>query len=456
MNGFKKVLEFLKSLFLPRKMAQHMNMPFILSLIILMLASCLNIATSNIRMPKDVEKALEFPTLFEEIDDKFKLYASDGKELPQISIVNNTADKKGNIKVGDEEKEVAWPTYYFQSDEDGVYHNVFEKDGKFIEVTVVTCDEMYSTYGTIDKPMSVDHFDLEGYFKQEQKANTEYILYVFTLDTIHYMFGLNQVEDGKSTKAIANNLLFECNDSGEFKYFLPKDESELKVNAYGDFDTTLWTQDAILEDRINFAPTKEYYDQLVSEGLTISYDQYKQMVAKIVPANRHLKNLSNALYGGAYSYTHLMSDNFKFEEINTSFPKFQQGFKTSVIEFNSGLQKTTSLIVSAFITLIFPFFLAGITWIMSKSFYMNKFRQYYAIAALCFGMTTIVALIAGFFVAYTKMAFVLLVIGAVYYIVATFRINTLQKEEDENKNDDPKPKEPIKYSKISDDTTFIG
>ena len=73
-------------------------------------------------------------------------------------------------------------------------------------------------------------------------------------------------------------------------------------------------------------------------------------------------------------------------------------------------------------------------------------------------MTTIIALIAGFFVSYTEISFALLVIASIYYIIATFRINTMDDEN--NKNDKEKntekEKEPIKYSKISDDTSIIG
>lgn len=456
MNGLNKILDFLKSLFLPRKMARHMNMPFILSLLILMFASCLNIATSNIRASKDAENALNFPSLFNEINEGFKLSDATGNLLPVISVINNTTDKFGKITLGEEEKEVAWPTYYFQADENGVYHNVYENNGKYLDMTIVTCDDLFSAYGTIDTPLSIPHFDLEGYLKQKQNANTEYVLYVFTLDSIYFLFGLDQVSDGKSTKAVSNNLLFECYDSGEFKYYLPKDESELVFNAYGNFDTTKWTNDAASDDQINFSATKEHYQSLVNEGLTISFEQYKQMVLAISPTNRHLKNLSNALYGGAYPYTYLISIGFDFEVINTSIPKFQSGFKDAVVEYNAGIQKTMSLLVSAFITLLFPLFLAFVTWIMSKSFYMNKFKQYYAIASLCFAMTTILALIGGFFVTYTDMAFPLLVIGAVYYIVATFRINTSEKNSDPNDNDQEKPKKPIKYSKISDDVSQIG
>ena len=182
------------------------------------------------------------------------------------------------------------------------------------------------------------------------------------------------------------------------------------------------------------------------------------MVKEINPAYRHLKNLTNALYGGAITYNHLEANGIDFEIFNTSINSFQKDLKNAIVVYNAGLLKTTSLIVSVAITLLFPLLLSGITWIMSRSFYMNKFKQYYAICSMCFGMTTIIALIAGFFVNYTEISFALLVIASIYYIVATFRINTIEDENNkDNKNkNEQKEKEPIKYSKISDDTSIIG
>ena len=182
------------------------------------------------------------------------------------------------------------------------------------------------------------------------------------------------------------------------------------------------------------------------------------MVGEITPAYRRLKNITNALYGGAITYSYLELNGLDVEVFNTSINTFQKDFKNAVIVYNAGILKTQSLIVSFVITLFFPLLLSSITWIMSRSFYMNKFRQYYAICSMCFGMTTIIALIAGFFVSYTEISFALLVIASIYYIIATFRINTMDDEN--NKNDKEKKaekeKEPIKYSKISDDTSIIG
>lgn len=442
MENLKKVLNFLKSLFLPRQMVKHINMHFLLALLLLILSACLNIVTSNTIAPKKAEEMLAFPSLYEELPADFKVYDTNGDSLSNISI--NGSKEKVNVVIGGQNVEKETPYTHLSCDKDGVYTNSFEKDGKTIHVTIVVDDTAYSQEGSIEKPVIVNNFDLEGYLKQEKKENHEYLLYVFTLDAVYYLFGLDQLDaDGNSTKAITNEYVFKCNSDGSLKYYLPDSEQELTLNAYGDFDTTKWTREVSKDDQLNFTITGEFSSQ----------------AKNIVPVTRHLENISNALYGDTYLYEHLEDNNFTFESINESISKFQSDFKDRIVEFNAGNIKTLSLFISIVINLVFPLFLSGITWLLSKSFYMNKFRQYFAVAALCFSMTTIISLIAGFFVLYTEMAFALLIIASVYFIVATFRINTLKKEEDDdNSNGDNNgaEKEPIKYSKYSEDTSIVG
>lgn len=452
-DNSNKIFDFIKSLFLPRKMAKHMNMRFILSLLILLISSCLNIVTSNTRAGKDTEKSLAFPSLFEELPDDLVLTEMTTNE-PMTRLSIEDADGSIEVNINGEVQKVDSLGKYLKADKNGVYHGIYELNGKIMDVTVVVDDTMYSIGGTIDKPASIDFFDIEGYLQQEKQDNTEYLLYVLTLDNFFYLFDLDQIKDGKSTKAPTNSVIFETEDSGELKYYLPKDETELSINQYGDFDTTKWTRMVTTGDKIDFSATEAYFTTL---GANISFDQYREMVSDVKPAYRHLKNLTNALYGGAIYYSSLESNGLDFEIINTSINTFQKDLKNAVIVYNAGILKTMSLFVSIAITLLFPLLLSAITWIMSRSFYMNKFRQYYAICSLCFALTTIIALIAGFFISYTEIAFPLLVIASIYYIVATFRINTIDDgNNDNNKDQEKKEKEPIKYSKISDDTSIIG
>ena len=453
-DNSKKIFDFIKSLFLPRKMAKHMNMPFLLALLILLVASCLNIVTSNTRAGKDTEKALEFPSLFEELPDNLVLTEMTTNE-PMTRISVEELQGKLEVDINGTKEEIENIGKYLKADKNGVYHGVHTVDGKNIDVTVVVDDTVFSIRGTIDKPIYSKIFDLEGYLQQDKKENTEYVLYVLTLESFFYLFDIDQIKDGKSTKAPTNAVVFETNDNGELKYYLPANESELALNQYGKFDTTKWTRLATNSDTIDFAATEEYFNSL---NLSISYNQYREMVSSVKPAYRHLKNITNALYGGAIYYSSLETNGLDFDVFNTSISTFQKDLKNSMIVYNAGLLKTTSLMISAAITILFPLLLSAITWIMSRSFYMNRFRQYYAICTLCFAMTTFIALIAGFFVNYTEIAFALLVIASIYYIVATFRINTIDDGSNKDNNQDNKKeeKDPIKYTKISDDTSFVG
>ena len=450
----KKIFDFIKSLFLPRKMVKHINMPFLLALVILLLCSCLNIVTSNTRAGKDTERSLEFPTLFESIPDDIVLTEMTTNEaMTRITI----EELEGTIEVvyNGVKQEVAKPAKYLNADKNGVYHGTYSDGEKTIDLTVVVDDTLFTTYGTVANPYYIDFFDIEGYFQQKRDLNTEYVLYVLTYDNFFHLFDLDQMEDGKSTKAISNSAIFETNEAGELKYYLPLDESELVLNQYGNFDTSKWTRLAASTDKIDFAPTEEYFNTL---GLNISYSQYLQMVSEITPAYRHLKNITNALYGGAVSYNLLEAEGFDFEKFNTSINTFQKELKNAIIVYYAGILKTTGLFVSVFITLVFSLLLSFITWIMSRNAYMNKFRQYYAICTMCFVFTTIIALIAGFFINYNEIAFPLLVIASIYYIIATFRINTMDDDsnKDDKNNSTKNKKEPIKYSKISNDTSIIG
>jgi hypothetical protein len=209
--------------------------------------------------------------------------------------------------------------------------------------------------------------------------------------------------------------------------------------------------------------TSEAFEQLKAENKIegLDYSAYEKMVKNIKPVTRHLKEVDSALHPCVVQYFSLTNNGLNFSNLSKSVKTFQTEFKNALVIYEAGNLKTNALIFSAVINLFFPLFLSAITWLMSRSFYMNKFRQYYAICSLCFAMTTIIALIAGFFVNYLELMFPLLIIGSVYYIVATFRINTLQNDDENNDDKDNKDnksnkKEPIRYAKISDDTTIIG
>ena len=185
----KKIIDFIKSLFLPRKMVKHMNMSFFLSLVILLIASCLNIVTSNIRAGEDAEKMIQFPSMHEELPEDFELYSLTDrtKKMPALSV---QAGSEGYTCL--------------TTETNGVYQNLYtNSDGKSIDITVVVAKDVDVIKE--DAIKHIDFFEIEGYFQQDKKENTEYVLYVLTHDRIYYLFNMDQInEEGKSTKAMSN------------------------------------------------------------------------------------------------------------------------------------------------------------------------------------------------------------------------------------------------------------
>ena len=159
-----KIFDFIKSLFLPRKMAKHMNMSFLLALVILLAASCLNIVTSNTRATKDVEEMLQFPNLYDSVPKDIEITNIDtGEALPKISL---ETDDNHKVNLGD--TTVDGPSKYLKSNKNGVYHGLYQSENGNVDVTVVIDDNLLSGYGNIEKPLYVEFFDIEGYLQQDK------------------------------------------------------------------------------------------------------------------------------------------------------------------------------------------------------------------------------------------------------------------------------------------------
>lgn len=430
----KKFWDLILSFILPRKMLRHAKMRFMFSLMIVVLVAPVNILTSNLRSKKDAERALDFPSTITELSG-----ISFDRTLPHISI--DEGEVTGYYYENGEKKEIEGTGAHLSSDEDGVWvgHKT-HADGKETIVTTVIEDRLYSREASSDKPAILSNFDLEGYLKQKPKDNTEYMLYVWCLDDVYYLFGFDQMVNGKSTKAAFNSLVFECNDKGELKYYLPASSSELAVNGYGNIDTTLWTRECGVNDTVDFTIPSEY----------------QSLADQIVPNYRHLKNVANALYGGAVSYNNLAEGGVKYENFYSDFGTFSSQFKTSMVSLYATQIKLSSLITSFIITIIFSFLLSFITWVISKSFILNKFKQYFALLAICFAVGAIVSLIAGFFVSYLSSWFYILLFDTIFYIIVCFRINTMKPDVPDEEEAIEKEKEPIEYKKVDSDVTHVG
>ena len=439
-----KFVQFLYSLFLPRKMVKHANMNFFIALLLFLMAALLNIATGNMQTNKEAAKRLGFPEIYENLPEKMEF-----NELPNLSV---TYADNLEIEIYEDDKLVKKKVSgkYLKSDKNGTFHKVFDVDGKNLDVTIAIESQIPSKFGTVPHPFAFENFDFEGYIKQEKKENTEYVLYVFCMDQIYYLYNLEQDAKGNSTKQKFTSYITEDKDQNAYQYFLPADETELAVNEYGDLDTRKWSRKVSMDDQIDFTVPAEF-----------------ESFGKIVPANRHQANILHALWGGQFTFANFdefqidINEIFKDQKINTNFELFLQQTKEGMVLSDSSMLRFMNLMYSVISTVFFPLLFVLIVWLMSKSFVMRKFKNYYNIAALTYFHASIIALFVGIFCNYSDYALPILILGTGYFLFATIRINTMKVDDDNPEDKDGKPKEeekkqPIQYKRVESDATRIG
>lgn len=433
----KKIIDFLKSIILPRKMVKFIKINFFISLLVFFVAGLLNVTTANNRVYDTAEKNLAFYDKLDKLPDNTKL-----DNFPKVSI--NDAD---NIKVtvtpsNDAEAfEIDFKGKYLKADQNGVYHQVFDVEGEKLDITFVVSDKTVSLFGSEEKPQYPD-FDLEGYIKQTREENTTYLFYLLTMDQLFYLYNLEIGPDGNNLKAAYATSVYEVENKA-YRYYLPKDESELKINDFGDLDTRLWTRVAGKDDKIDFE---------------ITNDQFTSFKNKITPATRHQNNILYALFGSQFLYNDLHDNGLDFSNLNTDLKSFLLDSKAALIKSDGNQMKFLNIITSLILTIIFPLVFSLISWIFSKSFKMRKFKNYYAVAAICFFNASLIGLVLGLFLDYGTFSFPLLIFATLYYILATFRINTTREDGDTKGPQTPNSpeKKTVEYKEVKSDVTLVG
>lgn len=393
----------------------------------------------------------EFETIFSKIRRL--------KNVDKVGFVNELNEKVGiDIKVTSLKTNNDTNTFdeyidsYFATF--GIYHlilqdniNGYNEDGSTVSKLDVTI--------VIDVNMDVDdnhkaftYFDYEGYMKQTRVKDTTYILCVYSNRRFFFVYDLCQKwgkdDEGNDTWLYLDynsSSIFEKTNGGNYKYYLPADLSEISYNIYGELDTTLWTREVNADDTINF----ETNDKIVKE---------------LKPVNRHQKNLEDAVYTNlsrSYQYSELVSTGlFEYKYIKASLNIYLNNITNAMIAVNASSYELIYGIMAFGIFILFPLILILIVWLMSKKLFMKKFRQYYAIGAVCYAETGLIAFILGFFIPFDKFALYFMLFQAWYFIFVTFRINTdPQYSNDENNNNTPneKKEEKLEFKKISNSNT---
>lgn len=338
----------------------------------------------------------------------------------------------------------------------GIYNKITKdtKTNGYLDVTVVI-DPKFDLKSQNEADYNPYYFDYEGYFQQERRANTTYVLCLFSADRFFFVYDLGQKNDGGTYKDLdySSGSIFLKTSGGNYKYFLPKDASELKYNMYGELDTTLWTKEVSKDDSINLNTFGET-DLLTEEELL-----------DLKAVTRHNTRFYDAIYtlnSRSYLYSDMIGDSFTEKTLSstTYIDDLLQILTDTMIKIDASNYELSYGFMALCVIVLFPILMTLIIWLLSRKLMMKKFRQYYAIGSICYGMTSIISFILGFAFQFDKYILYVMLFQAWFFIFVTFRINTDPQyinPEDDDEIEKKKEEEKLEFKEVKEiKTSQIG
>ncbi len=422
-----KIKNLLLSIILPRKMYRFHNLHIFYSVVILIATALIILFSVNLSTEKFTRQMIDYPDFKEET---YKI--TDKQSFPEYKIAqSNSGGFYLDVLVGTQT-----PDSYQK-----VITSVLKNDqNNEMEVTVVF-DEACDVFKEENPDTNVDKslFDLNAYMMQYRDDSRndnykEYMLFIFTKKSFYYLYNLGQTQDAYGDWQDSQNRAYsayELTKTGEINYFLPKNEEEANaIDAYGNYDVSKWT-----------------IETTSGNSTKINGIEYKA-------EKRITNNIRSAIYNGEYVYGNIDIDMINAEDALANFYKNTDitSAISEIIELmvasDASIQKSMYSFFAILINVLISFVWVFITWLLSRKFVMNKFKEYYAICAISYIPVSIVASFLCFFVRFDNLMLFLLLAELIYYIFVTFRINTdpklLNDDEDEDKNNYSKPITPFK------------
>ena len=416
----KKFKESILSFILPRKMYKYHNLNILYSILILIVTALIVLFSVNLSTERFTRQSMQIPN-FEK--DNYKVETK--LELPEYKISQtNGGGYFLDVLVGTENTD----TYK------NVFTTTLKSDKKEMELTIIF-DEECDLFKSENPSTSIDNnlFDLSAYMMQyrgesRNDKDKEYLLFIFTKQSFYYLYNLGQIQDAygdwKDSTDRANSS-YEQSTLGEYKYYLPKDAEEASnIDLYGNYDISKWSVET-------------------TEGNTTTIDGVTYTAEKRISSN-----LRKAVYNGEYVYNNcdveLMNqdkDGANFFK-NTDMISAINQYIELMVSSDASIKKSMYSIFAIIINVIISFAWVFITWLLSRKFVMNKFKEYYAICAISYVPVSVVACILGFFIRFETLMLFLLVAELIFYIFVTFRINTFDELLNKDDEDDQTPSKP--------------
>lgn len=476
-NFFKKVLDFIASFLLPKKMIRYRNINLFLIVLIFLGCMLLCAGVSNLSLISYVKRNKENFRLYPEV---YNLEYDGGIELPKFTIDDKTGGMT-NFSKG--------------SEEDNIYDIKFNlEDGKVLNLTIVYEDKVF--VNDDEKTPHDDRltsFDLNGYYNYLPKRDEngelleQDMLLIINNELVYYMFN-HGADIVKNADGTYNRYLESAGwDIMESKYVLPKDETEI---AYTDsekkvLDYSKWTKVASRSDSVTFGDVtykayktgeRAYYlpnDE--SELVQNSYGVYD-----IRKWTRLAENKDESVFVGGVEYKAECRLNANVHEIfvsdsttrvgvfslyqakqyginfgdleNGKYPvnpaKVVEGISTLMVNNGANQLQYYNMFYAVIFVFFMPILWTFATWAMGKKYgELTRFKEYYAICSISFIVPSLlVALFTIFVEPYAFIAQYAMFIQVAFYIFCIFKMNNVNrkpvdKNNQNNQNNNNKPKQ---------------
>lgn len=448
----KKVLDFILSFIVPKKMKRYRNLNIFLIVLIFLGCALLCAGVSNLALEGYVKRNKENFRLFSETYD---LPSGNEEVLPKFNLNQKTY----SIEDFAGEQKIFETTFTLEDSSELNLTLVYEPDVYINDLSETKHDDRIIEFNIIDYYNYVPERDADGNLKEKN------ILVIITAELIYYFnnhgYDLYKNAEGSYTRYLESTGWSIM----ESKHVLPKDESEIVYldTEKKELDYSKWTLSASLGDTTTIGDTTyvayatgedAYFLPATSSEVnlsdwslscnkddTITHNGVEyQAKTKI---NRNLHNVfvsENTQRIGVFSLYQASKMGVNFSDLNgdnkatTDMKLVVEAIGDLMVKTGVSQLENYNTIYAMIFIFIMPLLWTFALWVMSRKFgELTRFKEYYAICAVSYIVPSILtALFTLFSQPYAFIAQYAMFIQLGFYIYMVYKINNPKVKNNNN------------------------
>lgn len=409
----KKILDFLASFVVPKKMLKHKDMNIFVILIIMLLSFFACTFISNLRTRTFVERNPESLYYYEDMTNIIE----EKDELAKLPVFELEDGRVKNAELVMETVKNPY-TFTYKENEDDLPLEV--ELYFFLDKVTFTADAIKEGTEKIDPKELNLHEKLVNPYDDDLNKKSNNLLVVYTNSSVFYIYNNGYVLSRGTVINYLDNIwtMYEKDEEGNQIYFLPKDATEVENNH--------WTVVA------NVGDTAE----IPGYGL---YEARKQVTQNIFDIFYNYDKGSKRVGFYEYGVSEEAGINlYKFSK-DTKWSEVLNNLAEVTIQSSVGDFKFKTTLKGLLHILALPFGWSFLLWLLTKKFGQLKYyKEYLAIAATSMVLPCIVISITSCFIPYFNIARWGTALIAAFYFLTIIGINGTRKQQ--NSDDDSENK----------------